>query len=409
MATRSASHPPVARAVVIGAGTMGAAIAYLLATAGIDVALVDRVPAASAQGLQRSRALVADGVARGLRSAAAGAAVSARIAVADDLAGAAAGGADVLIEAVFEDPALKARLLGEAERALPADALLCSNTSSLPIAELGADLAAPDRLVGLHFFYPAEKTRLVEVVRGARSSAASVARAVALGERLGKTAIVVADRRGFFAGRVFAALLYEAIAMLREGVDAASVEAACGEAGYRLGALALADELGLQLLRSVRRQYAAAALAAGDQWQPGPAEPLIDELLDVHGRAGRATGAGFYDYAGGVRGGLWPGLTRLACVAAAKPGGTPPSPGELAERLLFVQSIEALRCLDEGVVASPADADVASLLGIGFPQWTGGVLSYVERYDGGAAGFAGRARELADAHGERFAPPAGAR
>lgn len=384
---------------MLGAGTMGSAIAYLLAGAGIEVALIDLTDEAAERGLERCRRLAAEALARGRLAEAASAELVGRITAGASFGD--AGGAGVLIEAVFEDPAVKARALAEIEPHLAADALLCSNTSSLPISGLAESVARPESFIGLHFFSPAEKMPLVEIVRGARTSEETVQRALGLAAALGKTAIVVRDSRGFFAGRVFATFIYEAIGMLVEGVPASMIEDACAQGGYPTPALALADELGLELLRAVRRQYAAAAATAGEPWERYPAERLIDELIDTHRRTGRRAGAGFYDYRDGMRVGLWAGLADIAPVLEP-----PVPPRELVERLLFIEAIEAVRCLDEGVVASARDANVGSLLGIGYPDWTGGVLAYVERYGGGASGFVARARELAGAYGERFLPPA---
>jgi len=280
-------------------------------------------------------------------------------------------------------------------------ALLGSNTSTLPITMLARAVGRPADFVGVHFFSPVDRMPLVEVIKGEQTSTATLAKAFDLVRQLGKTPIVVNDSRGFFTSRVIIARLNEAVAMLGEGVSPASIEQAALQGGYPAGPLTLLDELTLTLPRSVREEAREAAADAGQPWTPHPSEPVFDRLVDDHGRAGRAAGGGFYDYGpDGRRAGLWPGLREHF-----PPAATQPPLRDLTERLLFAEALEAWDAYDSGVVVSTADANVGSLLGIGFPAWTGGVLRYIDQYTGGRAGFAGRAAELARSYGNRFTPP----
>ena len=369
-ASRPAGRPATEprRVAVLGAGMMGAGIAYACARAGLDVVLKDVTVAAAERGLRPGRRDPA---------------VLDRITPTADVADLA--GCDVVIEAVFEDPALKQQVFAEVEPVLAAGALLASNTSTLPITGLAAGVSRPADFIGLHFFSPVDRMPLLEIVVGAQTGDATLARAFDLARRIGKTPIVVNDGRGFFTSRVIGRFLDEAIGMLAEGIPAPMIEQAALQAGYPTGPLALADEVSLTLMQRIRRHFGAAVL---------PAHDIVDHLLDKHGRAGRAAGAGFYDYADGKRGRLWPGLAFLDADFR-------PPMADLQERMLFAEALDALRCLDEGILRSEADANIGSLLGIGFPAWTGGVLRYVHQYPGG---FARRAGELAARYGERFAP-----
>ncbi len=388
-----------ARAAVLGAGMMGAAIAYVLAAAGVEVVLRDVSPEAAARGRDQVAAIVKRTVERGRLDAAHGETVVGRVTPTARVADAA--GVDLVIEAVFEDAALKAVALAEIDGVAANGALIATNTSTLPITGLAESVSRPADFVGLHFFSPAERMPLLEIIAGRQTSAETLARALDLAALLAKTPIVVNDSRGFFTSRVISKFIDEALAMLLDGVPAASIEQASLQAGYPVPVLQLTDELSIELMRKIRNQYKAAAAATGDAWASAPADQLVDMMLDEHGRAGRAAGAGFYEYADGKRTGLWPGLGDMA----PTPSSLPPL-RDLQERMLFIESLESIKCRDEGVIESVADANVGSLLGIGFPPWTGGVLQYVNGFDGGPAGFVRRAQELEQRYGERFAPPA---
>jgi 3-hydroxyacyl-CoA dehydrogenase/enoyl-CoA hydratase/3-hydroxybutyryl-CoA epimerase len=233
---------------------------------------------------------------------------------------------------------------------------------------------------------------LLEIVVGRQTSDAAVARAFDLGRRIGKTPIVVNDGRGFFTSRVIGKFIDEAVGMLAEGVPAASIEQAALQAGYPTGPLALADEVSIALVQRIRRQFEA---AAGGAFRRLPGHDLVDAMVDEHDRPGRAAGRGFYTYADGRRTGRWPGLARLTTAE----GRAVPF-ADLRDRLLFGEALDALRCLDEGVLRTEEDGNVGSVLGIGFPAWTGGVLRFVRQHED----FRGRATELAARYGDRFAP-----
>ena len=386
--------------VVLGAGMMGAAIAYVCARAGIEVVLKDVSLEAAQKGKGYSERLVAKAVQRGRSTQAQGDELLARITPTSDLADAA--GAELVIEAVFEEPAVKAHVLKEIEPHLAPDALLASNTSTLPITGLAENVTRPTDFIGLHFFSPVDKMPLLEIIKGHDTSDETLYRALDLAKLIKKTPIVVNDSRGFFTSRVIGAFINEGIAMLTEGIPAPTIEQASSQAGYPAPVLQLSDELNMKLMRKIRDAAKAAPEGDGGPWVGHPSETVIDTMLD-RGRPGRLEGAGFYDYADGKRVGLWPGL-KEEFPPVDDPSAI--SLKDLEERMLVLESIESVKCLDEGVIESVSDANIGSILGIGFPGWTGGALQYINGYEGGVAGFVARARELAARYGERFEPPA---
>jgi 3-hydroxyacyl-CoA dehydrogenase/enoyl-CoA hydratase/3-hydroxybutyryl-CoA epimerase len=392
----------VAKVAVLGAGMMGAGIAYSCARAGIQVVLKDVTQEAAERGKAYSAGLLDKALAKGRTTAAKREALLARITPTADPADLA--GCDAVIEAVFEDAALKHKVFQEIESVVAPDALLCTNTSTLPITALAEGVQRQDDFVGLHFFSPVDKMPLVEIIRGRRTGDEALARAFDLVRQIRKTPIVVNDSRGFFTSRVIGHFITEGIAMVGEGIPAASVEQAAAQAGYPAKVLSLVDELTLTLPRRIRAEARAAVEAAGGTWQEHPADRVIDRMVDGFGRPGRSGGAGFYDYEDGRRTRLWPGLKEHFEQPGVKGEQIPFR--DMQERMLFVEALDSVRLLEEGVLTSVADANVGSLLGIGFPAWTGGVLQYINGYEGGPAGFVARARELAAAYGERFEPPA---
>ena len=395
---------PAQKVVVLGAGMMGAAIAYVCAKAGIEVVLKDVSLEAAERGKGYSEGLVAKAVERGRSTQEQGAELLARITPSADPQ--AAAGADMVIEAVFEDPAVKAQVFAEIEPLLAPDALLGSNTSTLPITQLAHGVTRPADFIGLHFFSPVDKMPLLEIIRGEQTTDEAVYRALDLAKQIKKTPIVVNDSRGFFTSRVIGTFINEGIAMLTEGVPAATIEQASSQAGYPAPVLQLSDELNLQLMKKIRDASAAAAAAEGTAWVDHASFAVVDRLLE-EGRSGKLGGAGFYEYEDGKRTRLWPGLRELY-PPVADPSQL--SLRDLEERMLFAEAIESVKCRDEGVIESVADANIGSILGIGFPGWTGGVLQYINTYEHpetpGPKGFVARARELAAQYGERFEPPA---
>lgn len=391
---------PVRKVAVLGAGMMGAGIAYSCARAGIEVVLKDVTAEAAAKGKAYSEKLLAKALSRGRTTEAKRDALLALITPTADPADLA--GCDAVIEAVFEDTSLKHKVFQEIQDIVEPDALLCSNTSTLPITGLAGGVARPVDFVGLHFFSPVDKMPLVEIIKGERTGDEALARAFDLVRQIKKTPIVVNDSRGFFTSRVIGQFINEGVAMVGEGIEPASIEQAAAQAGYPAKVLSLMDELTLTLPRKIRGETKRAVEEAGGTWPGHPSDAVIDRMVDEFGRTGRSGGAGFYEYDGdGKRTRLWPGLREHF----TKPGAEIPF-ADMMERMLFSEALDTVRCFEEGVLTSVADANIGSIMGIGFPAWTGGAIQYINGYEGGLPGFVARARELAATYGERFTPPA---
>ncbi|MET7640068.1 3-hydroxyacyl-CoA dehydrogenase NAD-binding domain-containing protein [Streptomyces sp. NPDC005438] len=388
-----------AKVAVLGAGMMGAGIAYSCARAGIEVVLKDVSVEAAERGKDYSRRLLDKAISRGRSTEEKKNTLLERITATDDPQ--AVAGCDTVIEAVFEDPQLKHRVFGEIQDLVAPDALLCSNTSTLPITLLAEGVSRPKDFIGLHFFSPVDKMPLVEIIKGAETGDEALAQAFDLVRQIDKTPIVVNDSRGFFTSRVIGQFITEGIAMVGEGVDPATVEAAAAQAGYPAKLLSLVDELTLTLPRKIREETRKALAEEGTELAPHPADAVLDRMVEEFQRPGRSGGAGFYEYEDGRRTRLWPGLREHFT-----PSEQPADLEELKERLLFIEALDSVRCLEENVLTSVPDANIGSIFGIGFPPWTGGVIQYINGYQGGPAGFLARARELEERYGPRFAAPA---
>ncbi|WP_372789467.1 3-hydroxyacyl-CoA dehydrogenase NAD-binding domain-containing protein [Paraconexibacter sp.] len=389
------------KVVVLGAGMMGAAIAYVCAKSGIEVVLKDVSQEAADKGKGYSEKLVAKGIEKGKTTQEKGDALLARITPTDDPS--LAQDADLVIEAVFEDPSVKEKVFAEIEPFLKPDALLGSNTSTLPITSLAEYVSRPEDFIGLHFFSPVDKMPLLEIIKGERTSDETLYRALDVSKQIKKTPIVVNDSRGFFTSRVIGTFINEGIAMVAEGIPAQSIEQASSQAGYPAPVLQLTDELNMELMVRIRKAGNDALVAEGKEPVSHPAFDVIDKMIEA-GRPARVRGAGFYEYGeDGKRTGLWKGLTELFPVTVDP---MTISLKDLEERMLFAEALETVKCLDEGVLETVSDANIGSIMGIGFPAWTGGVLQYINGYDGGVAGFVARSRELAAQYGDRFQPPA---
>ena len=379
---------------ILGAGMMGAGIAHANASRGIACVLKDVSAAKAEAGVAAIRKVTSAAVARGSLDAVREAKLLALVAPTGDVR--ALDGCDLIVEAVFENRALKGEVTKEAEPMLAPDGVFASNTSTLPITGVAAASAHPERFVGLHFFSPVHKMKLVEIIRGKRTSEETIARAYDYVIALGKTPIVVNDSRGFFTSRVFGTFVMEGATMLAEGIAAPLIEHAALAAGMPVGPLAVIDETSLALSVHVLEQTRADAAAEGRTHSASVGELLVERMVKELKRPGRAGGGGFYDYPAGAPKRLWPGLaTHFANDGASA------DLDALRQRLLYRQSIETARCLAEGVLTSAAEANIGSIFGIGFPAWTGGAIQFIASE--GRARFLANAAKLAAQHGERFA------
>ncbi|KQP45486.1 3-hydroxyacyl-CoA dehydrogenase NAD-binding domain-containing protein [Pseudorhodoferax sp. Leaf274] len=381
-----------AKVAVLGAGMMGAGLAHVSAQAGLRVVLLDVQQAAAEKGKAYSQKLLDAQVAKGRLSAGKRDQALALIAPTSDYA--ALADCDLVIEAVFEDRKVKAEVTRQAEAAMSPGAVFATNTSTLPITSLAEVSVRPAQFVGLHFFSPVEKMPLVEVIRGQQTSEATIAQALDFVKRIRKTPIVVNDCPSFYANRAFAMFPYEAMTMLREGVNPILIENAARMAGMPMPALALTDEISVELLHKALQQ---ARADQGAAYRAQPQDQVLDDMVGKFERIGRKAGKGFYDYPADGRKTLWRGLAEHYPVAAQQPDVE-----EVRKRLMYAQSLEAARCVAEGIV-SVRDADVGSLLGWGFPAALGGAIGYIDTV--GAPAFVAECDRLATRHGERYAVP----
>jgi 3-hydroxyacyl-CoA dehydrogenase/enoyl-CoA hydratase/3-hydroxybutyryl-CoA epimerase len=379
---------------VLGAGMMGAGIAHVAAEAGIEVVLIDRDQEAADRGKEHSRAILEEGVKRKKTTPEKRDTVLARITATPDYA--ALEGCDLVVEAVFEDPQVKAETTRRAEQHLPEDAIFATNTSTLPISELAKASRAPEQFIGIHFFSPVHKMALVEIIRGRETGDRAVAKALDFVRQIRKTPIVVNDARFFYANRCIIPYINEGVRMVAEGVEPALVENAARQLGMPLGPLQLVDETSVDLGVKIAK---ATKAAMGDAYPESPADDLMFALFD-RGRLGRKAKAGFYAYGEkGKRQGLWPELRDLH-----PPRPDQPALAEVQHRLAMIQTLEAVRALEEGVLTDIREGDVGAILGWGFMPWSGGPFSWLDIL--GAAKAVEICDGLAAAHGPRFAAPA---
>ncbi|MFF0541669.1 3-hydroxyacyl-CoA dehydrogenase NAD-binding domain-containing protein [Nocardia thailandica] len=392
---------------VIGAGMMGAGIAYVTAKAGIDVVLKDVTIEAAEKGKDYSVKLEEKALSRGKTTEEKSKTLLDRIKPTADPADFA--GVDFVIEAVFENPELKAKVFQEIEDIVDADALLGSNTSTLPITLLANGVKRTEDFIGIHFFSPVDKMPLVEIIKGEKTSDEALARVYDYTLAIRKTPIVVNDSRGFFTSRVIGTFINEAIAAVAEGVDPATVEQAGLQAGYPAAPLKLSDELNFTTMQKIYKETAEAVVAAGGELNAAAVKTaeVLDKLVGEYDRKGKAGGAGFYDYVDGKAVGLWSELRSIFNTSRELPEGY--TFQDLKDRMLFAEAIETQKCFDEGVLTSTADANIGSIFGIGFPAWTGGVHQFIVGYPGGQEAFVARADELAKKFGPRFEVPASLR
>ena len=385
---------------VLGAGMMGAGIAYSSAAKGIEVILKDVSQENADKGKAYSENIVNKKLKQGrITAEKADALLGAILATdkAEDLAG-----CDLVIEAVFEDRGLKAKVTQEAEAQLSFDAVFASNTSTLPITGLAVASQRPDNFIGLHFFSPVDKMPLVEIICGEKTSDKTLALAYDYVQQIGKTPIVVNDSRGFYTSRVFGTFTNEGMAMLGEGISAAAIENAAFLAGFPIGPLAVTDEVSLTLVDKIRKQTKLDLNAEGKEYQHHPSESVVDKMLSLD-REGKFAGSGFYSYADnelakGSKKQLWVGLKDTFENADREV-----DLDEIKDRLLYIQAIETVRCLEENVLTSVRDANIGSIMGIGYPVWTGGALQFINQT--GLETFIERAQQLHASCGERFKVP----
>ena len=383
------------RVGILGAGMMGAGIAHANAARGIACILKDVSIDRANAGIESIRRITAAQVAKGRLDPAGEARLLGLVTPTADPAELA--GCELVIEAVFENRELKAAVTREAWPMLAPSGVFASNTSTLPITGLAEASPDPSRFVGLHFFSPVQRMRLVEIIRGARTRDETIARAIDYVVALGKTPIVVNDSRGFFTSRVFASFVMEGVSMLAEGIAAPLIEHAAQATGMPVGPLAVLDETSLSLSVHVIEETRADLAAEGETFVPSAAEQLVERMVREFDRPGRAAGHGFYDYPQGGAKRLWPQLATLFEAA----DGASADVETLKRRFLYRQSIESARCLAEGVLTSVAEANIGSVFGIGFPAWTGGAMQFIAAE--GRERFLRRADELAGRFGERFA------
>lgn len=390
---RPASIPPtnLKKVGILGAGMMGAGIAYVAATNGLEVVLKDVTLEAAEKGKDYSVNLLSEKVAKNQLTKEKAEELLNKIkttANAGDLAG-----CDLVIEAVFENRELKATVTKETEAVLDSTAVFASNTSTLPITGLAKASARPKNFIGLHFFSPVDKMQLVEIILGKQTSEYAIAVAVDFVKKIKKTPIVVNDGRGFYTSRVFSTYLFEGMECLAEGILPSVIETAGKMTGMPVGPLALADEVSIDLCYKINKQTEADTGKKNEAAAVGVINKFIEDLQ----RPGKKANKGFYEYPENGKKFLWPELHNIY-----KPLATQPDVAEVKKRLLYIQALEAVKCLEENIVTKPADADIGSILGWGFAPYTGGAISFIDFV--GIKQFVAECNTLAKKYGKRFKP-----
>lgn len=383
---------------VLGAGMMGAGIAYAAAKNSLSVVLLDSEHSLAEKGKAYSERLLMQQQQRGKISAENAQAILAAIQPTSDYNDLQQ--CELVIEAVFEDRAVKNKVLQQAQAVLPTQAMLASNTSTLPITGLAQASQRATQFIGLHFFSPVEKMPLVEVIVGPETSEQTLAWALDFVRQINKTPIVVKDSRGFYTTRVFCAYVQEGMALLREGVNPILIDNAAKLAGMPVGPLALSDEVSLELMQRILQQT---QQDLGADYQPHPADKVVEKMVGQLQRLGKKVAQGFYDYSPEKGKIIWPGLAEHFPLATQQP-----SVEQIKQRLLYAQAVTALHCLAEGVISHADEMDIGSIYGLGFAPQTGGVLSYIETIEG-LEHFVVTADKLAKLFGERFWVPEMAR
>lgn len=376
---------------ILGAGMMGAGIAYVSANAGLEVVLKDVTKEAAEKGKEYSLKLLSEKVSKGRMTKDKMDEILNRILCTESPADIA--GCELVIEAVFENRELKAKVTQESELAMNVDSIFASNTSTLPITGLAKASSRPENFIGLHFFSPVDKMPLVEIIKGKKSSDYSIAMCVDFVRKIKKTPIVVNDSRGFFTSRVFSTYLFEGFEMLAEGINPATIENIAKSAGMLVGPLAVADEVSIELAYKINKQTEEDTGKKNDS----KAVLVINKFMEELNRSGKKAGKGFYEYPVGEKKYLWPELSKHFPLLEVQ------TDVEMVKnRLLHIQALETVRCLEENVITSSKDGDLGSIIGIGFPPYTGGTLSYIDTI--GVKKFVAECEQFTRKYGKRFRP-----
>ena len=381
---------------VLGSGLMGHGITYVSALSGLNLVMTDATQENADKGLSRIKVILNEEFKQGRITKGKMDEILSRITATADYDK--LRNCDLIIEAVFEDRNLKGKVTTEAEKVMDSNGVFASNTSTLPITGLAEKSIRPEKFIGIHFFSPVHKMKLVEIIKGDKTNDETIAKAFDYVLKIKKIPIVVNDSRGFYTSRVFSTYPNEGLALLAEGNSPQEIESAGKKAGMPVGPLAVIDEVNIGLVAGIRNQTRKDLAAEGKKLPPGPADPVIDLMTEKLNRLGRANGRGFYEYPDNGKKYLWPELKKHF-----PPTKNPLSQNKMMERMLFVQVIETIRCYEENVVTSVEDANIGSIFGWGFAPLKGGTLQFVNDY--GIQEFEKQAQKLAKKYGERFAPP----
>ena len=381
---------------VLGSGLMGHGIAYVTALAGMRVVMIDTTQENIDKGINRINAILNESLVKGFLSKEKIQDVLSRINATVDYSQLV--DCDLIIEAVFENRKLKAKIISDSEKFLASNGILASNTSSIPITSLSDSTINPEKFIGIHFFSPVHKMKLVEIIKGERTDSETLAKAFDYVVKINKVPIVVNDSRGFYTYRVFEKYTGEGMALLSEGNSAQAIETAGTNAGFPVGPLAVIDEISIELIAHIRDQTWHDLKIEGKDLPTGPWDSVIDFMTKDVKRTGRASGGGFYEYPKGKKKFLWPELNNYYPLS-----DNLLEEKEMIDRFYFIQVIETIKCYSEGVLTKVTDANIGSILGWGFPSFTGGTLQFVNSY--GMEDFKNRCKELSENYGERFSCP----
>ena len=377
---------------VLGSGLMGHGIAYAAAISGFRVLMLDLTQKQATKGLQNIYQILEKSFKKGSITSQELVDIKSRIEISHDYE--MLKNKKIVIEAIYEDLDIKTKALKTAEEYMNPNGFLASNTSTIPISILASKLIDPQKFIGLHFFSPVHKMKLVEVIKGQKTSSETLNNAQSFSLQIGKTSIVVNDSPGFYTTRVFVKYPFEGMAMLSEGIKATSIENAGKKAGYPVGPLALSDEVNIALIGRIRKQI----LKYDKKNSVGPWDKVIELMVSNLNREGRSGNGGFYEYPKNEKKHIWRNLENHFPVST-----TEIPENDIIDRLLFTQIIEAISCYEKNIITSIQDANIGSILGLGFPSDSGGILQFVNNY--GVQKFRDRSLQLADQYGKRFTPP----